>query len=626
MAVQIPRVERFAPTNTPSVGRVDAQLPDTSKAFAMQSDAIMDVSKDMINSYEKSRKAANDTKTDELVNRFNVETNNMLTGPNGARSQKGDPVPVYGKLDENVDELYKRLVDDNQNLDNDAKALLVNKLGNARASFNIKKDTSYGSQYENYETNVTNDSVSLLKNELTEATGYINPKEPDSLIPFNNILNQIKSKRVESGIRTGRIQVDEKTGKPILDVGTGLQISKDLSDGIYEAIASLNAQNNPEAAEKVREMYKQYIDPVNMKKAFEGTEKAMIEKKSEDLYLRAIQMGPEKAIATIQKEKDPEVQAKAMQFLDDQQRREENIRQRSSTKNYNQAVKLVQERMNGTNPFVSVAEMERDPKVKMLLPGVTTAEQRKALYAMINAPKKSNEGVKSDAYDKYFKGDFKGMPYEDLLQIKADLSKEDASYFERKWVDANSTETKETSGKARAKANFMQDMIKRRMNELGIVELNRYGKYDGDQIQTMNQYIGQFMQEFDTIPDESMSSVSEQQKWVNDFVAKKMNTKPKSGFFGNIINTWRGKNTTIDTDSSAPNAVSSNPNPPRTATPPAGRQVRPVPTNIPSAPQGGGTVLTPAQKLEWAKRYKNEFNKFASPAELTEYIQRNAGK
>lgn len=626
MAVQVPRIERFAPTNTPSVGRVEATLPDTTKAFAIQNDAIMDVSKDMMSAYEKSRKAANDTKTDEIVNRFNVETNNMLSGPNGARFQKGDPVPVYGKLDENVNELQKRLLDENQNLDNDAKTLLNSKLENARSSFNVKKDTSYGSQYDHYETNVTNDSVSLLKNELTESTGYINPADPNSLVPFNNILNQIKSKRVESGIRTGRIQVDAN-GKPILDVGTGLQISKDLSDGIYDAIASLNAQNNPEAAEKVREMYKQYIDPVNMKKAYEGTEKAMTEKKAENLYLTAVRMGPEKAIAAIQREKDPEVQAKAMQFLDDQQRREENVRSRSSTKNYNEAVKLVQNRMTGNNPFVSVADMERDPKLKMLLPGVTTAGERKALYAMINAPKKSNEGVKSDAYDKFFKGEFKGMPYEDLLQIKSELSKEDAAFFERKWSDANSSERRESSSKAQAKANFMQNMIKRRMNEIGIVELNRYGKYDADQIQVMNQYLGQFMQEFDTIPEESMSSISEQQKWVNEFVARKMNAKPRTGFFGNLINNWRGKNTTISTDDSAPNAASSNPNPPRTATPTSPRQTKPVATNIPSAPPvGGGKTLTNAEKIEWAKRYKAEYNRFASPAELTDYIQRNAGK
>lgn len=521
MGVQIPKVERFGPSAspTPSEGRINVDIKNPLKTSGLLGEATMHFAAEIGDEYVKGEAIAADTISTQYASEFHRDLENRLEGPDGAKRVKGDPTEAYQKYDEDTKLKYEEILSKAAGYSEATRAAVKAKLDNTEAKFYDRKVSAYGNQLNTFQTNVTNDAVALLKNDMMDNTAHLDISDVNATTALDNTISQIEDQRIKMALKngSGKAILNEQgqvTGYD-LNPSVNLQIAKDISDGLTKSINNLIAAGDVEGAEYLMNKYGNRIDNVNKDKVVEKTKKASIESKGMAEFDKVRNMNSEAALSRLEKIQDPKVREQAIKNLDTHTRMVKNLTDRASKNSYNELTKYIMEKQK-SNPYIDVNALEKDPMYKRLSDTITDAKQLTAIRHMVEQPKVSNQKAKSDLYNDMFNGKLSGMSYEDFSEKASNLDKKDRQMFETQWKKYNQTTPTEEYQMTKS----MGADLNKQLQSLGYVKKNEYGKYsNADQIK-LNQAYDELIDVTDKLPPGA--TYKERLQFVQKFAADKV--------------------------------------------------------------------------------------------------------
>ena len=473
MAVQVPRLNRFAPQAPESVGRIDANIPDTSKGLAMQGAAAEGLLRTVGDGYLRQQKHAADTAATassvELDQYAHAELEN-------AKRLKGDPTPVYKKFDEDFESKSLDILNKYKDASDITKSSVQEKLQEVKAKFYDRRTTSFSSQASAYEEEVTSSKIKITKNDMMDATAYIDLKDEKSLIPLELKLQELQDDIIKSGIKRGTVDQDAD-GNYVLTPSVKERLAKETSEGLNSAIENLLSTGrgqDVETAKFLAEKYKSRLDSVNAPKLNDKVRKATLEQEALEAYDKVRNLPFEAGMKKLGSIKDLEVRRKAETYLDSYKDKFEQKKSAASKETFNAIGKIILDRQRAGKAFTSVVEMESDPSIKRMI-DKADPKQVMALHRMVTkGPEESDATARTEAYKMIFENGLTGVDPETIAKARVNLNDKDANYLESQWRKANNPTDAEEYRNGKMTAASLQ----RQLDRLNFIKKNDFGRYD----------------------------------------------------------------------------------------------------------------------------------------------------
>jgi hypothetical protein len=525
MAVQLPGVQRMAPQATPSVGRTNLNLADRTEQMGKNTEQIVSIGEKVFGVMEAQEKAAIDLESQTAVNEFTKYHHERMSGPQGVKYQKGNPVAVYEKFDEDVKGKYEEIVGKFSTYSPKAKVAIQSALDKKSTELWNSRNLSYGQQFNQYSNDITNDTVKITQREMLDAAALIDPNDPDSFALYDSKLKNIMQTREQNAIRTGQLQVDESGQVVQADPAVQVQMAEDMSNGLKITLKSFYTRDDSRSiktAEMLLDKYGAVMLPDHKVAAEEAINKAKKNVEAIDLVGNLDYNDAQGSIAKIEEIEDPETREKAMEKFEAGQRRRSNALQRDSKNNYNLIADIVFDRQASGQPFTSVGEFNDDPRVKQLIENVSDAKQRQALVNMVERPATSNTDKKNNAYSAISDGSLVGMDRKDFELMASGLNKQDYTLVNREWINANKATSE---SKDRSRGQFLIGQTTKQLESLGYISKNSSGKYSKEEKETLNRMHDVVLREMQYLPP--TLEVSAQASWLKEVIKQEI-TNPGS--------------------------------------------------------------------------------------------------
>ena len=481
MAVQVPRLNRFEPQQTQSVGRSEVSLPNIPAIVQPQMNAVMGIGEAQVKYFQKQEDNAIDTAAKAAANEYNIYLNDEL---NKARVFKGDPTSIYAQFDESSSKKYEELLNKNPNLSGRGKSAVAAELSQVASNYQIKKDTAYAGQYYEYDKNVTDNAAKLTAQDFMTVSSYVDPANEKTFRPMDALIRRVSNLYKQHGKKFGAVTRDE-AGNQISTAEIDLKIGETVSSGLIATVNNLNDSGRPDLADAVYAKYYDYIDAAKKDDVLKSI-------RDEQRTLKALSVIPkvqgksvEEIDSLLNKEfkDDPKGKEKAYEAIDAESRRRDNIRDRISDQSYNSAFDVVSARMQGDEPFSNVFEMEQ--AIKKQLKTMTKPAQKKALQEMVDKPGKSD----MDVYQKNlgFVGSmgYVNMNESQLMENLQGLNEKHRNFFVGQWTKQRT----ETESAVRARVNASWENLQNKLIDTKVVptkdgKLTQRGREELARIQT----------------------------------------------------------------------------------------------------------------------------------------------
>lgn len=500
MAFQVPKLSRSEPTQTASVGRTNVDVPNFAAATAPQREATGNLVESGANNYVKYVNEIADTESLKASTELEHFLHDSLEGDNGVKRKKGNPYELYNQLDQSEEAKFNEIRERYADASSETKAAVERKLLESRGKFYERKTSARGLQIDAYETSIHDDAVELKKNDLMGAAAIVDVNDKSSLAQFDNVIREIYDIRVkralknESGKEVKQLDVN---GNEIvsydLNPSVKLQIAKDTSDGIYQAIENLANSGKVKEAQFMSERYGVYLDALNKNKVAKTIEREGVDYQASALVDQYSNLPYDKGLKAIEAQKDKlgyKVVEKARLKLDTRRKQIENAEKTVEEDNYKSAMKAV---ANGK--FLTADQMRSDEKIKQIWNRIDPKHQI-ALEEMVEQPKTSNVTVKSKLFQKLQDGEFAGMSYETLATEMQGLSKRDRTMFENQHLQANT----DTAGEESSKIRFMYKEVQEALFTRGYVDRNDFLKFEDGAQRKINEAKEEFFNYMQTLP------------------------------------------------------------------------------------------------------------------------------
>ena len=438
MAVQVPKLNRFEPQQTQTVGRSELQVPNIPAIVQPQMNAVTKVAEQQVQYFQKQEDNAIDTAAKDAANKYQVYLNDELSK---ARQFQGDPTQVYTEFDNNSVTKYNELLDSKPNLSNRGKTLLARSLDQVSTQYQMQRDTAHASQYYNYDKKVTEESAKLKAQTFTTMASYIQLDDAKPFKHTDEVIRQLGNIYKAHGEKFGAVTRDEN-GNQIPTDGIKLQIAAATTDAIVSSINTLNASGRADLAEAMYVQYRDLIDVTKQDDVFKSiqTRKQNIKALNAVESLKTIN-DPKKLDKEASKIFGDDVEGKAAfyQAMDDKTRRDENIKKRISNNFADYVVKHVLNKQNSGSPYNSISEMQNDEAVADVLSKLDAGDL-KTVYQLVKSPPKSDFKAFARNMDHISNNTYVGMSGAQLNKEFTGLSQSDRNFF-KGWAAKLNTET-----------------------------------------------------------------------------------------------------------------------------------------------------------------------------------------
>ncbi len=522
--IQVPELKRnMQVPASPSAGQIKGQFQDTSAATGAMGEATQKVLQTGIDIFQK----AEEDEIDNAKIKAQVDYNTWFktkmygdseTGALGLVDQEGDPTQMYNEFDKEAKKKFDELVS-NQNLSEKGREKVTGGLLQTHSVLHGNRLVAYGNQHQKYQENLTNSALSLVKESAADSMQFAKADDPASFAFFDQSLNRIREEHVKYGLKVGTAN-DDENGTPFLidgqvrklNVGLGVaeKMKKDFSEATTSAVTGLIASKRLGEADYVMKNYANYIDPINKAKLTKAYKEADIDQKSLMVTVKVGDKSIPEQIAFLRNMKpknaeEAEVKIKAMERLDATQRMMDNAKDRASKDRFDMLANKIQEQMRGKSPYATATELDNASiqvgknslPFKELVKGVSDANQRKALYEMIERPKESNPEVKMKMMNKMVEPDgLYNMEYGDVVQATAGLNDEDKNFIEKEWY----RQKHETPAEERARINFVDKQVMDQFVAAGFYERNEYEVPTSEARQNLAKFQIEMKNYFGTLP------------------------------------------------------------------------------------------------------------------------------
>lgn len=467
MAVQIPEVKRMNPVEDTSVGRLDSRnLPDPVPSMERTSSALLGFGKEAMTVGERFEREAIDTEktkaSTELETFFDEKMHGKQgtvdqPGERGIRNSDGDPAELYSGLDDQLAEKFKSLTS-NEKYDPRMTKEVTKHLTDTMNRLHLKKTLEYGDQQSKYDNKVSEAQIDLEKGNLLSASARINADDPSTVPMFDGTVGRIRDLIIKNGIKTGSViptdddkkanalyvAEDGKPNKVILNPVVQDKLSKTLGEGIGNAIENLINSGNTEGAQLLKEKYNDYLGMEKRKGLVKDLEAAAIKKESYQTAATLKNKTPDQ-IDSLLSDKKPEVRAKTLEILDDEQRRLDNMQKRSDKTNYDYVAKKLLAIQNSNDPIQSNVDLENNADYALASKKIKDPKLLMGLKNIVLAPKDTPESVREKWQNVVAGTDpeisLVGMKPEDLSVYTSSMNKADRNRANVLWQRFNDPET-----------------------------------------------------------------------------------------------------------------------------------------------------------------------------------------
>lgn len=529
MPVQIPKLNRFEPQQTQSVGRSEVQAPNLAAIAQPQMNAVMGIAEQQVQYFQKQEDNAIDTAAKAAANEYSIYLNQEL---NKARIFKGDPTSIYSQFEESSAKKYEEILNKNPNLSGRGKSVVESELSQVASNYQIKKDTAYAGQYYEYDLDVTKASSKLKSQDIANLAGFIDMNKPETFGPIDSIIRGISADWNKHGEKFGAVTRDEN-GQWLASDPIKLEVAKDVSDGLVNAINVLTNSGRPELADAMFAKYSDYIDSYkkdNLKKNIKDSSQTI---KALNVLPKLVGKDDKQIDAILNKEfkDDPVGKSKAWSELSKRTNERENIQNNIAGKSYKTSFSIVSAKMGSSSPYRNEYEMMTDPIIKPEIDKMTPA-QLKSLKQLVVAPKDSNPVNRNKAFTSFYNGEFKGMEQATFNEMLVGLDKQDRNRLEKLYQKYNSPLT--TPEEIR-QMNDLGSNLTKQLQQVGYVSKQQnFNSYSNREQIKITQAQNELMTELGNLP--SNMSLIDRNKYLQNFAARKKLQKDKeeanSGFFG----------------------------------------------------------------------------------------------
>lgn len=597
MPFQVPKLNRAEPQDTKSVGRIEFNPVDVVKPMLQQANAAERLAGDVAGFVANENFRTAEVTGMEAARSYHRYNEDLLVGENGLAYQKGNPTEPFQIYDQKVKAKREEIVNQYKNSNEMVRNAVENALRETDAKFYDRRATLFGKQKSEWEDTNLKESVAIDKEDARHAVAHLDINDPNTTVPLDAVLFNINKKITDFAISRGtarKMQEKQADGsiveRTVFDESVKMQIAKESSEALQNAIENLQQSGDVEGADYILKKYGNRLASNVKDKLFDKNKKDMQEIKGVQEFSKVRNLPYDQAFNKLDQIKDPMIRRKAQAELDDYRRQKENAKTSSSKANYDTMAKYLDERKKAGKPILSINELENDPRFKRMAPNIQQ-KQIDALYAQVEKPKKSDEGVKAQVYQSIQNGDMKTWDYGQFLEHTKGLSDKDKTKFENDWRDL----TSQSPTQQRIMFQNMSKEMTAQMQKLGIIEKNDFGKFDNDTQITVNEWNDELRDAISTMPPEL--GYDKQMQYVRKFVADK---KAKQVF-------------------SPPNRQ-----PPKFMGDP-NKKVAPIPEDGSTVPGVKVSKDDTMSNFDIAKKFKNQFGRWPTPEER-EAFKKELGK
>ncbi len=511
--VKIPQLQRLAPVQPVSPGRLQVSLPSPTAGVAARTQAVSGLAVETINTFNRVEKQEAEIFSNSADNEFQLRAKRILVGDDktpGIKFKKGDPTPLYRSYDEArekiIDELSSK-PDQSQNV----RTAIRNRLLKTNSVLEMQSLTEYGNQQNKYDQGIINSTVGLAKRQLVEDTSQIIVGDEGSFKSFIDSLSKINNIHIAGAIRSG-VTVENPEGKSSytddegneirvdLDPTTDLRIKIDRSEGISDAVEVLIASREIGKAEALIKKYDKEIDPITRSKINKKLEKAISTKNAFQVVnkLQGKSLAEKNEILN----KLPIAERiEALKVQNTLTKQQDLLMKQSNDSNFNTLMLKVQERQNSKNPYNTLTQAESDAEFELLLDRVTDAKDKQAVRDAIEQPKESTDFAKNRMDDLFFGRDpnfqFTTIPNVQFQRYLSGFDPSDRTFWERKRI----TFLGETGAQEHTRFKHAGADLRNQLNALKVIRINRFNRLSVKDRRKFTEINNRFIEELDKRPD-----------------------------------------------------------------------------------------------------------------------------
>lgn len=543
MAVQIPRLTRTQAPQPTSIGRIETQVPDSSRAFNQATSAIANAGDQVMKVFQEKEKQAKENRYDEITQNYHTwyvtqMDGDSKSGTQGLRQWQGDPTEVYNNFDVESDKKRAELL---QNLSESDRIEAGRRLNAKHNSLYVNRLAAYGQQYARYENGLADSGVALSQQSAADNMEFVSARDPRSFAPFEQSINDIRDVRVKQAYKNGQativtegdydVALLDSNGNEVkykLNSVIKAQLNKDISKPTTEGVETLIKSGLLNEARTMMENYDNQIDPVSKGKLTKMFEQERIQSNAYSAMAELQMANNDKERQKVLNKLEPKTRQKALQLLDSESRYRKNLADRDSEQTYEmlairaqdmQAQGMTEEQFQQTGEYKQYYDRIIDPK------------QRAGLKNVWNKPKDSDPERKARVMDMMVSGDFQGMSYGQFLEETKGLNQRDAAKLETDWKRANNPSSRELESRVNS--------MSRSFNQFAagtIVTRDSYGRETKSSIRRRTEMLFDLRTEYEKLPKMSPAETTEwvRQKLTSDIINQKKG-KQEKGWFSNLF-------------------------------------------------------------------------------------------
>lgn len=459
MPVQIPSLERGPAPEPSTAGRIDESQTHVNTRYddGRVRGALEQFATQGISTMHAIEQQEADSQASASVIKYETAWRKQIygdpeAGTLGLKEQKGDPTKLYSQFDDSMSKTFNDISND-PSFSSYTKRVVQQKLADKAGLLDQQKLSMYGYQKGKYEDGLTQGQTQLEQKGLVENSGLVKPGDESSFSAMDKNVANIRQAWLDNGIKFGSVKPDESgnslyvgdDGKPTkVSVGPGTlaAVNKHVSDGLVDAIKTQINAGNLDAADAIKERYKDFLDANSSAKlGKQFTEELKNKQATEAAFKVAGKPADEqeKYFATL----EPEVRLKAEQKADDHARMMDNAQKRQSSTFSTQIMSHLQQVQNSDSPYTTRSQLEADPIFKSAIDKVTNTKQIDAIYSMVVQPKNTNPKALDKFHDLMTGADpehpngLTGLSGTDLQSYMSGMNKTDQAHYKSQWEKAN---------------------------------------------------------------------------------------------------------------------------------------------------------------------------------------------
>lgn len=467
--IQIPSIKRFAPQGPASVGRVEANVPDSSRAIAQTGKAVEGILNEELEHQNRLEDEAADLVATSAASEYEIKFEKGLAQ---ARVIKGDPTEHYSKLDTDSVAWTDEILTKHESASPRTQKMIREKMSRRDVALREKRNVNQAVQFAAYDNETTQDAVKLRQAGLLTAAETADAKDPKSFLRMEAEIDEIRRLNGAWGQRNGFVSRDAN-GKESHAPSLQERMKKDISDGLHNVIATLNASGKPDEAAYLLSKYKGDLLPKDRLSLLKGHKEAKDDNQALVLAESVRGLPQDVAMKKLDqfgKANDPEslkIRRKAKQFVDDDHRRNEKSTERASKGTFEEFHQEIE-----TGKYVSWGEFKNSKDFKAVKDKML-AKHVDALEQSFNPPKESDPEAVQTMIELMDSGAFVGMSAPDLASNFSGLSAADRKKFSSIHLEDN----RETGAENRTKMTSMAKFMEEELVRTGVIAKNSYGKY-----------------------------------------------------------------------------------------------------------------------------------------------------